>query len=36
MYSLLAFQVTIILGMTDFYMHTVSFGSGNITSWDVL
>ncbi|RLM97904.1 signal peptidase complex catalytic subunit SEC11A-like [Panicum miliaceum] len=29
-------KVTIILGMTDFYMHTVSFGSSNITSWDVL
>jgi hypothetical protein len=30
------FQVTIILGMTDYYMHMGSFGSSNITLWDVL
>jgi hypothetical protein len=29
------FQVTITLGMTDYYMHMGSFGSSNITLWDV-
>ncbi|AQK92855.1 Peptidase S24/S26A/S26B/S26C family protein [Zea mays] len=29
-------KVTIILGMTDYYMHMGSFGSSNITLWDVL
>jgi hypothetical protein len=32
----LYFQVTTILVMTDYCMHKGSFGSSNITLWDVL